>query len=397
MIMRYPFFGMLMMGMRFGVDDTIGTAATNGEIIIFDPSFADLLDDNELDFIIMHEIMHVALDHLSRGKMYDHTIFNVACDIVVNSNIMQVIGVNSMNIAGEDVMHLAPDGREGRLYTAEEVYHMIISEAENGVGLNGGSEDGKIDSHGPWSQIAGKLNGDGTNGSSCNIGQIDSHGLWSQITEARRMEIAQQVQQAAMVIGKGVGCIPLGIERGLTKIHNPRLDWREILNEFVQENMQDYSFVRPDNRYSGDFIMPGFINTDGTPGKILFMIDTSGSMLEDEITGCFSEICGAIEQFGGQLCGYLGFFDCEVTAPVPFESVDDVMKTKPIGGGGTSVEIIFEYVRENMTDDPPVSIIILTDGWVYIPKEECSDGIPVLWVLTSDVPAPEWGSCAYIT
>lgn len=360
---RLPFYGILMMNLRFALDDTVGTAATNGTHIIFDPSFSEDLDDRELDFVIMHELMHVALDHLARGKGRDQNIFNVACDIVVNSSIMKMLGTDSFTVAGEEVMHLTPIGSEGHLYSAEEVYSMLMN-----------SEIYDSDE---------------------KLHTLDIHTRWSELTPARRQEIRRLVAETVAAMGKLSGGVPPGIERTVGEMGKPKLDWRQILASFVQEEVYDYSFTRPDNRYSGELIMPGMSAIDGEIKNVLFMIDTSGSMYESDITACFAEVCGAIEQFGGMLSGLLGFFDSDVTAPVPFESVKDVMAIKPIGGGGTSVDVVFNYVKEQMAQEPPVSIIILTDGYVYIPKESPVKDIPVLWVITESeeyVDNPKWGT-----
>ena len=57
------FYGLLLMHMKFGLDANCDTAYTDGEVINFSPKFLDELSDRELDFVMMHEIMHVALKH----------------------------------------------------------------------------------------------------------------------------------------------------------------------------------------------------------------------------------------------------------------------------------------------------------------------------------------------
>ena len=125
---RSGFFGLLLMHMRFALDESIQTAATDGERIIFSPKFLDSISDRELAFILMHEIMHVALRHVSRNGDRNDFKFNIACDIVVNSNILQSAGMDLRSITldryGES-MHLTPKGDEGFKYTAEEVYEML--------------------------------------------------------------------------------------------------------------------------------------------------------------------------------------------------------------------------------------------------------------------------------
>ena len=54
------------------------------------------------------------------------------------------------------------------------------------------------------------------------------------------------------------------------------------------------------------------------------------------------------------------------------------------------------WILPTETDEPPASIIILTDGYAPIPKEEVSNGIPVLWLLNNDDVTPQWGKIARI-
>ena len=129
---NHGFFGILLLNVAFGLDENCETAYTDGYAIRFSPKFLDDLNNNELDFVMMHEIMHIALKHCFRGKVAHPELFNVACDIVVNSNILFS---NSMNYHAITLrkygvaMHLAPDGKEGYLYTAEEVYKMLVDKA----------------------------------------------------------------------------------------------------------------------------------------------------------------------------------------------------------------------------------------------------------------------------
>ena len=84
--------------------------------------------DSELDFVLMHEILHVVLQHCMRTGKRDNFMFNIACDIVVNSNIMKSNNDDVKSITlhefGES-MHTAPDGKEGSEYSAEQVYDMF--------------------------------------------------------------------------------------------------------------------------------------------------------------------------------------------------------------------------------------------------------------------------------
>ena len=153
--------------------------------------------------------------------------------------------------------------------------------------------------------------------------------------------------------------------------------------ELLKQKMEDSPFFLPD-----------FNEKDESAKNLLFMIDTSGSMSDDAITECYSEIYGAIQQFNGKLQGKLGFFDAVVVEPTPFEDEEEFKIIRPKGGGGTSFHVIFDYVKEQMRDEPPVSIIILTDGYAPFPNIEDTQDIPVLWIINNDEVDPPWGKVA---
>ena len=191
--------------------------------------------------------------------------------------------------------------------------------------------------------------------------------------------------------------MPAGVARSIGKLKNPQTDWRTLLQAFIQEDICDYSFSPPDRRYDGgDFYMPDFNEKEETVRNILFMIDTSGSMSKDMLTTAYSEVKGALDQFGGVLKGYLGFFDAAVAEPKPFADEEEFKVITPVGGGGTSFDIIFDYVAEKMEDDLPVCIIILTDGYAPFPDEEKTMDIPVMWIINNEDVTPPWGVVARI-
>lgn len=488
---KQPFYALLLLHMRFALDLTCETAYTDGTRIAFHPDFIDALSDSELEFVLMHEVLHAALGHPFRHQaQYDIECFDKACDIVVNSNILYSLDMDRSKITLQqfgEAMHLTPDGKEGFLYTIEEVYGQLKavkaklppippsqsggedggeggdgdgggtpkdkaqkkesdnggcegdsdSKAKDGKGSKGKGGKGGKNSKGGKNGKGGKGGGDGDitdedlqdlvndllkgravhgqvdphadlkkaeQEASGKQGQVDDHSFWNGDDESnigqqswlnRMVEATDLIAQSEG--GKGRGTLPLVAERIIDKLKHPTLDWRTILNDFVQEEICDYSFSPPDRRMQDSpFFLPDFNEKDETVKNLLFMIDTSGSMSNGQITACYSEIYGAIQQFGGKLQGKLGFFDAVVVEPIPFESEDEFKIIRPKGGGGTSFDIIFDYVQKHMMDEPPVSIVILTDGYAPIPHESRAMGIPVLWIINNNDVTPEWGKIARI-
>lgn len=388
------FYGLLLMHTIYSIDKSIDTAATDGKRIYFSPEFLDNLSDTELDFVMMHEILHIALRHCIRMENRDEKKFNIACDIVVNSNILlsknMDFGFITLNKYGE-ALHLAPNGKEGYEYSAEEVYTMLPSanvsvsaekRASNGVPDNGkNSGVSKLSSAAVW----------------------DDHSRWGTVEDEMLEDVwSKRVMDAYEAISirdpsNMRGLLPKFAERLYKELKKPQTDWRTILNEFVQEEISDYSFVPPDRRFDDSpFFLPDFNEKNDIIENILFMIDTSGSMSDDMITAAYSEIKGALEQFNGKLKGWLGFFDAAVIEPKPFTDDGELDIIKPFGGGGTDFQIIFDYVFQKMTDKPPACIIILTDGYAPFPQESEAKNIPVLWLLNNESVNPPWGKTARI-
>lgn len=372
------FFGMLLMHMRFGLDCDCETAYTNGKKICFSPQFLDKLSDGELDFIMMHEVMHVALKHCLRGKNYEPERFNIACDIVVNSNILLSNHMDEKSITLKEYgvsMHTAPDGKEGYEYTAEQVYAML-----------------------PSTPVALKklIKSDGD--------MWDDHEKWEEdsMDDYEKQEWDQWVRTACEVISiressKTFGGPPMMAQRLMKHINKSQIDWRTILNEFVQQEINDYSFSPPDRRFDDSpFFLPDFNEKDEKVQNIWFLIDTSGSISDDAINAAYAEIRSAIEQFNGKLEGLLSFTESFVTDPIPFSNVEELTAIKPIGGGGNDFSAIFKYMKNNMSDNLPSQIIIITDGYDSFPKESETMGIPVLWLINNEDATPPWGKVARI-
>lgn len=369
---RHGFYGLLLMHMRFGLDEACDTAYTDGYRINFSPVFLESLSNDEVDFVLMHEILHVVLKHCFRGRKVDPYLFNIACDIVVNSNILYSKNINLKYITLEkygESMHFAPNGKEGYLYTAEEVYNMLIKDSLSKKG-----------------------------GKSVKGDSFDDHSHWEEADDDFTIdEWEKRVIDAAESSAKrdtSVGNIPLGVQRYISSLKNASIDWRMLLNDFISLEVGDYSFTPPDRRIDGPFFMPDFnemVEKEDDPKEILFMIDTSGSVNSNQITQAYSEIKGALEQFTS-LTGYLGFFDYVVYEPKEFSSIEDILEIIPKGGGGTNFFAVFEYV--NNLENKPKAIIILTDGYATFPKESVRNGIPVIWVMNNDKVTPPWGEVA---
>lgn len=412
---NHGFYGLLLMHMIYAVSEEIETACTDGVRITFGIDFLDSLSDSELDFVMMHEILHVVLQHCFRGDVEDPEAYNIAADIVVNSNIMLENGMKASSITLSKygiAMHVAPDGKEGHEYTAEQVYAMLPKNLnKKGNNKSSGSavgrakkENKKGNNKGPGSAV-GRAKKEISKEQHQPVQVWDDHSQWGKYEEDDTLRDVwlKRFEDAAEAIeirdpSNARGLLPAFAERILKELKKSQTDWRTILNDFVQEEVVDYSFSPPDRRFDDSpFFLPDFNGKEDMVEDILFMIDTSGSMSDDMIAAAYSEVKGAIDQFNGKLKGWLGFFDAAIIKPQPFSDENEFKIIKPAGGGGTDFQIIFEYVFHHMSDKLPASIIILSDGDAPFPLEKLAGGIPVLWLLNNEEVNPPWGKVARIT
>ena len=315
-VCNHGFYGLLLMHMIYAVSEEIETACTDGVRITFGTDFLDSLSDSELDFVMMHEILHVVLQHCFRGDVEDPEAYNIAADIVVNSNIMLENGMNASSITlGKygTAMHVAPDGKEGHEYTAEQVYAMLTKNPDKKRNRNNkrfGSADGRAKK-----EIAKVRHQP--------IRIWDDHSGWGKYEEddTLRDVWVKRFEDAAEAIeirdpSNSRGLLPAFAQRILKELKKPQTDWRTILNDFIQEEVVDYSFTPPDRRFDDSpFFLPDFNGKEDMVEDILFMIDTSASMTDDMITAAYTEVKGAIDQFDGKLKGWLGFFDAAGLEP----------------------------------------------------------------------------------
>ena len=260
-LVEQGFFGLLLMHMKFAIGDELDTAWVSSDTITFNPSFMDELSEDELVFVLEHEVMHTALGHVARGRGRNQELFNVAADIVVNSNILRSNGMDLASITlreyGES-MHLTPAGDEGYGYTAEEVYEMLLAgdmEPAAKMGDSRGQGDtegsgGQEQASGPGSSGSGSgSSGSGLNPSGSSLDDLLRQGRGSRwdwhvvsdeaASEEARDEWVERLRDARDAMRSRDpenerGLVPLCAERLLGELDAQRTDWRALLNDFVR-------------------------------------------------------------------------------------------------------------------------------------------------------------------
>ena len=406
LLTSHPSLAILLMYLRFVATPHVRKISTNGRCIFFSADYLDKLYHTEVDFLLCHQILHIVFMHVWRpaeraGDRYHH-----ACDIVVNA-CLEFLGFTRV-----EYPHLGKPRRrlhEGDtriLMTPDTIFEQLNARSFDADGHAVNSRL-MLDEDTFWDDT--EENGDigeiildlpeiecltpgikkptpkGGDGGGRGDGD-DLRSAWQDRGAAIKQEI-----EAAQEGKRGGGTTEL-IERLLDKKRKPQVDWRRVLNAFVQESVCDYSFAPPDRRFAEtDFFLPDLNEREFVTKEILFMADTSGSVGNGDLGRVYAELRGAIEQFGGKICGKLGFFDTRVTKPLPFEAVGDLSRIRPYGGGGTDFRVIFDYLYEERRNDLPACLVIFTDGYGPYPDEADTLRVPVLWIINNQRSTPPFG------
>ena len=366
------FAGILMVGRTTVVDD-IPTALTNGRDEKYGREFVKKLKDPELAFLVMHEGMHKAFRHLTTWKKLheeNHRLANYACDYVINLQLKDLDPeehIIAMPIYREGEHKGKPMGLVDEKYrglSAKQIFDLLKQEQQK----SGGGGDG---------------DGDGEDGG------LDDHD-WDgaeELTDEEKVKLAKDVDQALRqgmmahqkIAGKGTG----GLSRDIEDLLAPKIDWREVLREFVKATCRakDTSSWRRVNRrfLSTGVYMPSMIGEK--VGHLVVGIDTSGSIGQAELAEFLSEVKGIAEEVTPDKVDLL-YWDGSVASHEEYEGsavANIVSSTKPAGGGGTSPSCVSQYLKEQKIE--PECVIMLTDG--YVGNDWGSEWTaPVLWVIT---------------
>lgn len=427
---RNPTFAASLLDMLYVAVNDIPRMSTNGKCIYVNPNWLQGVSNLSLEFMLAHQQMHIALGHIDRSQLFAGDRYHLACDIVANSHLRD-LGYDYDQLPGVGRLHHMTfyPITEGKYLEPEEAFRripfdpdslkdkkavrfLIDSElwwsrkedrGECGVILLSSEDDDPVDLQIDRSTLREKImwipepihhpeeiqadpdaDRDGEQGRKMpGEGQGDE-GQKSRLSELRRIKALDE-QFAAMDADRRVWQRP----------NDPRLNWRLLLETFLQEQLSDYSFLPPDHRQAeSEFFLPDFNEKEISPQIIAFAVDTSGSVEEEMLSAVYAEICSALEQFDGKLTGVLLFFDTRVYHPIPFSTWEELKNVQPIGGGGTDFSCIFSFLASS--DLNPASIVIFTDGQGDYPDETAAGNTPVLWLISkNDVNVP-WGKCAFL-
>jgi len=425
LLAQVPFFGHLALNFKMKVAtpeqrvDTAGicpdgTLILNYVYIMGDqktgyPGFTD----SQFCALLCHEVMHPALfcwmrqgsrraivsgpDRIltlpdgtkkkSPGPQY--SLWNIAHDLSFDSMIAELAESSkaSKHIDGKGVLLVEPKWKK---MSAEEIYDALLQEAQKN-GKKDGS--GKGNTIGTLTKMPGDGNGPGNDLrpdlSETKDGKKAAKGDKAAQDKLERKWKVQLVAAAQVHKRekKSKGNLPMGLQKLIDEILEPRIDWRDVLANWIGENgrREDYTYRRRSRRSEsvGEF-MPGRVRFGVDDVCVLW--DTSGSMngREGEILGDVEAICEDLGIGVRVIC-----IDTQIHSDVIgiHDALDLIPHIK--GGGGSDFTPAFDKLeKENYTG----VLVAFTDGYITVPRNKPPRIKSVMWCLADSDVDPTKGS-----
>ncbi len=362
-----PFFAYLVLHLNLIESKEVPSMGVNeaGDMA-FNPEFVKKLTDDEMKGVVCHEVMHVALLHLSRiiDKNNAH-LWNIAVDLVVNDMLITE-GLNLPKGALLPQNHTMTVGTTAIHYinkkVAEEIYYELAKNAKKFPMITG------FDAH----EMGGKGD-DGTGSGNDKLGNGKAGASKELTTKTDWGKVLAEAATFAKMQGK----LPAGMERLVDNALNSKINWKSLLYKYITSNIRKgYTYSRPNRRYiSQGLYMPDMKRENV---EVVVAVDTSGSIGKEEIEQFTGEMLSIAKSFKSVKMTILAC-DAKVNdvIEVTRHTSNDIMNFSFKGGGGTSHEPVFKWLDENK---PNAKVIIcLTDGYTTAPKEVSYNTI---WVIT---------------
>jgi predicted metal-dependent peptidase len=334
------FLGSIMCSLEFIWSEQIGTAGTDGIRLYWNPHFFLRVSRTANQFVLMHELWHVAKLHMLRGTNFDPEDWNKACDHNINL-LLKDEGYN-LDVGFE----LCVDDQY-RSMAEEEIYAAIQAQPKmmqmpfNSFGEGGGD-------------------------------------LVPMTAEEKTQVVNTVVTAVHQAKMSGAGNVPGNIEEILDKFLAPVIKWQILLQRwFTQHIDEDYTWARPNRRFQ-DIYLPSRFLEGGRLENLAYYLDVSGSITSHDILRFGSELKFVKEQFNpGKIT--VVQFDTMIQRRDVWTEDDPFEKIEIKGRGGTRLDC----VRRDILEEKPTAAIIFSDMQCR-PMEPLGIDIPIIWIVTGN-------------
>ena len=403
---KYPLLGAVLASFTVCCDASVETMAVGmvGSLLYlyYAPDFVRAITLDQLIGVIHHEVRHVVFGHifLDPADFADPRALTVAEEITVNENLPEDLPGTPILLSqfkglpkNEDTLT-----RYARLAKAGALPPPAGAQGGTSTTKSGGNSSATAPNQNAPSSAAKKAGKAKAN--AANIAQAQAgHARWVQIrgqapfakaviqstaaaAAAQLPAVSDYDQIVIDEVVRACGSDP-GAFKSTVGIYEraAKVNWRGILRQMVgKESAPMYSFATPPRRFPELLgVVPGFRHSASRP-RIMVSLDTSESMSDQVL----AEINTELRHLSHENDFIVVECDCKIHKTYRYSGVLKVVH----GRGGTSFEPPLEPAF--LGKWKPDLVIFFTDGDGPAPKEQ--PPLPIIWVLTSDMPPPVmWG------
>jgi predicted metal-dependent peptidase len=353
--------------------ETMGVTAKNDRVtLLFNPEFTLSLKPDVLIGVLLHEVHHVVLGHLTLGPADypDEWAFTVALEVSVNEFITEPLPSGVVLLEHFPMLPPMESSQQRYRRLERQTARMPISGPGGAVMAGAGVRKGAAGQGGVV---------------------IDDHSIWGDLSDDTKQAIADLMQQAALEAGgmpvellracRMAGTETLGNVSVLVGDRPGCLDWRQLLRRYTGRILQPGpTFTRPPRRFPDLVgVWPGQKRVDSR-ASVVAIIDTSGS-ITDEI---LEQIDGELYRLSRSHTVQVVECDCVVHRVYRYSGRLKMVQ----GRGGTDFHppLAPAFLRPLHPD----LIIYFSDGIGPAPGK--GPKCPLIWCLTPDgEPPARWG------
>jgi predicted metal-dependent peptidase len=362
---RWPYLSTLLFNLKIVESSQLPTLAVDdGWRMYYSPDFVMEQSAEALATMVLHEALHCVNQHGPRFRALGqsrhlHVTWNFAGDVGIN-HVLDRVQMPWGDFEPLRFTHLSkfevnPEmGTEKIFFTIVEYYNQHPEEVDQftdcGSIIGGEARDYEI-----------------------SRSHSDNPAIKSDQQDVIRDQVAQEILKHAYA--KGIGSIPGELLRWAQELLEPTIDWRKALAGAFRTSLatvlgrRDYVYTRPSRRQSAmrignhEIILPSMRKP--APPAIAIIVDTSGSIGNDEITLFLSEVDGIVKANGISQGVTVIPCDADVGEIQKLRSRGAITTLKLTGGGGTDMGV--GIAAAGKLRPTPKIVIVLTDGFTPWP------------------------------
>jgi predicted metal-dependent peptidase len=360
LMLSEPFYGVFLSTLNKVVRKDVPTAGVclqgiNYQLAVNEEFWNSLQGDKPKIGLLKHELLHICFNHLlDRDDYPDQELHNVAADIEINQYIAEEYYPSKDLLLPSSYPELNLPLKAGT-----KVYYGLLKQA-----LESGASP-------KLQQLMDGLKGEGLHPT---WGEFD--GLSEADAKLAKSQLEHQIKEILKNQSgdKGRGFIPSELESfidGILAETEPSYDWRSYFRRFAGTSTRTYT--KKTRRKLNKRFQENPALKIKTKKNVLVGIDTSGSVLNEDLARFFAEIH---HMYKTGVAITIAEGDADIHNVYEYKGKMPGFVT---GRGGTDMNPFIEYFNKHKEFN---SLIILTDG--YIGSNTVKSFKPTIMVITAD-------------